>query len=175
MTELHYEGPPRPFDDELAKQFKDYAEIVAQYPVNLELEGFAGAQKADVAQLRPEPFLCRRITWATTADTLRFTGVPQTLLSSWHGQAVAVRFGDSFTTFLGKTAGLVTAVFGDSNGYLDLSRGILFQGSQPVKIELERLFWPAATIDVPEATTRWDFIFHGVGLLPAAVGASGAA
>lgn len=175
MAARDYEGPPQPFTGEIAKRFRNYARIVAQYPVKLRLSGEDGKTAAEVAQLRPEPFVCRRITWATTGDTLLHTGFPGTWLSSIHGQSVACRFGDSFTTFLGKNNGLVTAVFGDSNGFLDLSHGIIFQGSQPIKIDLERLFWPGEVAQAPANETDWYFIFHGVGLLPAGVNQSGSA
>ena len=77
---VDYEGPPQPFTPELQQRFRNYARIVAQYPVNLELGGEAGDTDTDVAQFRPEPFVCRRITWATTADTLLHTGTLDTWL-----------------------------------------------------------------------------------------------
>ena len=160
--------------NEKAKQaFKLYNRIAAFYTVSLVLGGDDGATKTANTQLRPEPFLCSRITWATTGDTLRYYGAPFTMQDSFQGATVECRFGDSFTTFLGQNAGLVTAVFGSSNGFLRLSKGIVFQGSQPVEVTLNRLAWPGA----PQlrAETRWDFVFHGTGLLPQGVTASGAA
>ena len=164
-----------------AQAFKLYNELPAFYVVTIPLGGGIGDPATRNTQLRPEPFLCRRISWATTADTLRFWGLnAMTQNASIHGGVVECRFGDSFTTFLGQNAGLVRAVFGDSNGFLELGKGILLQGSQPVEVNLTRLAWPGFTDEdetegAPPAETRWDFVFHGVSLLPQGVEASGAA
>lgn len=155
-----------------AQAFKLYNRIPAFYTVSLILGGGDGATITANQQLRPEPFLCTRISWATTGDTLRYYGAPFTMQDSFQGATVECRFGDSFTTFLGQNAGLVTAVFGSSNGFLKLPKAILFQGSQPVEVTLTRLAWPSGII--PRDNTRWDFVFHGVGLLPQGVSASGA-
>jgi hypothetical protein len=61
---------------------------------------------------------------------------------------------------------------GDSNGFLDNVRGIIFQGSQTLSIELLRLHWPSDTLN---AATEWDFVFSGVSLLPPGVNQSGSA
>ena len=74
----------------------------------------------------------------------------------------------------GDRPALVSAAFGDSQGYLDLPRrGILFQGKQSLAISLRRLIWPDPEIE-PDAT-RWDFTFQGFGLLPKGVNQSGSA
>ncbi len=161
-----------------AQAFRLYNQIAAMYVVTIPLGGDIGTPATRNTQLRPEPFLCKRVTWATTADTLRFYGLPMAMNASVHGGVVECRFGDSFTTFLGQNAGLVRAVFGDSNGFLELGKGILLQGSQPVEVSLTRLAWPGTGDEdngAPPAETRWDFVFHGVGLLPQGVYASGAA
>ena len=161
-----------------ARAFKLYNELPAFYVVTIPLGGNAGDTATRNTQLRPEPFVVKRISWATTADTLRFYGLPMTQNASIHGGIVECRFGDSFTTFLGQNAGLVRAVFGDSNGFLELPKGILLQGSQPIEVSLTRLAWPGVTEEgssAPPAETRWDFVFHGVSLLPQGVEASGAA
>ena len=160
---------------EVAEAFKLYNQIPAFYVVKIILGGADGANKAANTQLRPEPFYCTRITWATTGDTLRFYGAPMSVNQSIQGATVECKFGDSFTTFLGQNAGLVTAVFGDSNGFLRLSKGILFQGSQPIEVDLTRLAWPGLPGVADPEDTRWDFVFHGVGLLPQGVYASGSA
>lgn len=157
------------------RAFKNFNEIPAAYVVSIPLGGDPGNTATRNTQLRPEPFVCRRISWATTADTLRFYGAPMTQKASIHGSTVECRFGDSFTTFLGQNAGLVTAVFGDSEGFLLLPKGITLQGSQPIEATLTRLAWPGDTVNAPPAETRWDFVFHGVGLLPQGIGASGSA
>ncbi len=156
------------------QQFATYNKIPAQYVIKIELPGDDGARRAGVTQLRPEPFVCHRITFATDGDKRRHFAVPFSI-GSPQGRSVEVRFGDSFTTFFGKTSGLVSAVFGDSQGFLDLPRGILFQGSQPIQVELTRLFWPQPEELAPRATTRWDFVFHGVSLLPQSINQSGSA
>ena len=114
---------------------------------------------------------------ATTADVLTYTELPATIIASIHGRAVTMRWGDSFTTFLGLNDGLVTAVLGDSNGFLDIPRGALFQGSQPLEVSLLRLFWPGAQPQgaAPPSDTEWDFVFAGISLLPAGVNQSGSA
>lgn len=162
------------------KAFRLYNELPAFYTVTIPLGGGIGDPATRNTQLRPEPFLCKRISWATTADTLRFYGLEAiTQWGSIHGSVVECRFGDSFTTFLGTNAGLVRAVFGDSNGFLELPKGILLQGSQPIEVSLTRLAWPGFSSEdgdgAPPAETRWDFVFHGVSLLPQGVEASGAA
>lgn len=156
--------------------FKTFTEVPAWYPVRIVLGGNAGARKTGAKQLRPETFVCHRITWATTGDIIDLAGFPLTM-GSTQGRSVRVSFGDSFTRFFGRRSALVSAVFGDSQGFLDLPRGVLFQGSQAITVELERLFWPAAGLIeiIPEQDTVWDFVFAGVGLLPHDVNQSGSA
>lgn len=160
-----------PYDPEA---WRDFVKVPAQYVVRVDLDGFQGAQNSGVTQLRPEPFVPHRITFATTGDTLTFTDFPATF-GSTQGRACRVRFGDPFTLFFGTNPGLVSAVFGDSNGFLDMPRGLVLQGSQPIQVDLFRLFWPGSAFGIEEQTTRWDFTFHGIGLLPPGTHQSGSA
>lgn len=171
---MDYEDQMGQANAKAAEAFKLYNRLPAFYTVSIILGGDDGANKRNNTQLRPEPFVCKRVTWATTGDTLRYYGAPFTMQDTFQGATVECRFGDSFTTFLGQNAGLVTAVFGSSNGFLNLSKGIVFQGSQPVDVSLTRLSWPGGQ-GIPRADTRWDFVFHGTALLPQGVSASGAA
>ncbi len=158
-------------NEEASKAFKLYNKLPAFYTVKVILGGNEGDSKTDNTQLRPEPFYCHRITWATTGDTLRYIGYPVTNNASYQGATVECGFGDSFTQFLNQR-GLITSVFGDSNGFLALPKGLLFQGSQALEVSLTRLAWPG--LGDPEET-RFDFVFHGTALLPQGVQASGAA
>jgi hypothetical protein len=151
--------------------FAQFNKIPAWYVVTIDLPGTAGAPVANTTPLRPEPFILERITWATTGDTPAFvTGSPG---GSAQGRSVTVLFDDEFTKFLGKNPCLVSALFGDSNGYLDLARGMLFQGKQSLGVTLQRLLWPDP--DTTPGTTRWDICFQGVSLLPMGINQSGAA
>ena len=160
--------------------YRNYTKVPAYYVVTAQLGGEDGDSVRAITQLRPEPFVLRRITWATTGDLLQ-QGQDEGEyfpFGSWtqQGRSVRVRWGDSFTTFLGVNAALVSALFGDSNGFLDVPGTALFQGSQNLEVELTRVQWPFVNSVVPDPErfiTRWDFVFAGVSLLPAGVNQSG--
>lgn len=162
-------------------QYAAYTKVPTDYSVQISLGGAAGARVQGTIQLRPEPFLCNIITYATTGDTLtqaQLAGgntLPQHAYSQ-QARSVELTWGDEFTRFMGSQAALVAAIFADSEGFLDLPAPILFQGSQTLTVELHRLFWPyfvAEVIEIPEVETSWDFIFKGVSLLPLGVNESG--
>jgi hypothetical protein len=157
-------------------EFKNYNQVPDWYTIKIILPGTAGAKQGGAVGLRPSPFVCTRVTWATNADIFRIAG-PYFFHHSPQGRCVEVRFGDAFTRFFSERSALVSAVFGDSDGFLDLPSGLLFQGSQPLEVELTRLFWASIfdTDEVPPVDTRWDFVFHGISLLPAGVNQSGSA
>ncbi len=95
---------------------------------------------------------------------------------SQQGRAVEVSWGDSFTRFLGTNSSLISALFGDSNGFLDLPGVALFQGSQNLQVTLNRLFWPfqiGGAFQQNPRNVRFDFVFEGVGLLPKGINQSG--
>ena len=92
---------------------------------------------------------------------------------SAQGRSVTVQWDDEFTKFLGQQPALVSALFGDSQGFLDIPKGVLFQGKQALTITLNRILWPDP--DTNPATTQWDFVFQGVGLLPKGIHQSGSA
>jgi hypothetical protein len=159
------------------KELAIFTRLNTTYTVSLTLGPKIGDTAKDAKQIRPEPFVVRMITWATTGDTtLQSGGLSQIGGPSPQGRSVRVGYGDSFTTFLGQRLGLVSSVFGDSNGFLSLRRWIVFGGSQNLQIELQRLFFPGSPID-PEGfipgDTRWDFTWHGVSLLPKGAKQSG--
>lgn len=134
--------------------------------------GDVGAPNPSV-NLRPEPFIIERITWSTTGDAPPAILDPTPTGGSSQARSVLVTWSDEFTKFVGNdTPTLVSALFGDSQGFLDLPRGLLIQGKQTLSVNLRRLFWPS---DQAPIETRWDFVFHGVGLLPRNVNASGSA
>lgn len=163
---------PQEMENE-SEYYKGFIEIPAFYTVSIDLGGDDDATAGNATPLRPEPFVLRRITWATNGDAPVFVpnggggGSPQ-------GRCVEVQWSDNFTKFLGNQPCLVSALFGDSQGFLDLpKKGILFQGRQVLQVDLHRLIWPDA--DSEPATTRWDFNFQGVALLPKGTNASGSA
>lgn len=147
--------------DENADIWAGYARVPAWYPVSLILAPTANAQSGGNVQLRPEPFVLKRITWATTGDVTPFvsnSGPPVSI----QGRSVLVDWQDEFTQFFGQRQTLVSAVFGDSNGFLDLPQGLIFSGKQTLSVRLTRLFWPS---EETPADTRWDFVFAGYSLL----------
>lgn len=163
---------PQEFDDE-SKDFPGYIEVPAFYTVSILLDGADDAEMSGSTPIRPEPFVCRRITWATSGDAPVFITGPSPA-GSPQGRTVEVTWSDEFTKFLGNQPCLVSALFGDSQGFLDFPRkGILFQGRQVLSVNLHRLIWPDA--DSTPAATRWDFNFQGVMLLPKNVNQSGSA
>lgn len=139
--------------------FPGYVEVPAFYTITIILGGDENAAEGGSVPLRPEMFALRRITWATDYDALPYSLIPGTA-----GRVVEVSWGDEFTKFLGDRPCLISALFGDSNGFLDMpGDGILFQGRQSLNARIRRLAW---TSELPPADTRWDFNFQGVGLLP---------
>lgn len=156
---------PEPSSAELIRALydlpKDAILVPGFYTVSVTLGGAPNASAASSAALRPERFICRRITYATTGDCLPY--VDPVVAMSQQGRSVEVTWQDEFTRFTGQQPSLVAAIFGDSNGFLDLPEGVLFQGRQTLQISLRRLFWPSAE----EADdTRWDFVFAGLSILP---------
>lgn len=161
-------GAPEPHSD--AEFDPRFEKIPAQYVVTILLGGDVGDAQPGSAQLRPEPFLLKRITWAAQGDTHPYADT----FPGWsiQGRAVTMSWNDEFTQFMGNSPGLISSVLGDSQGFLDLPRPALFQGSQTLTINLTRISWPA---DTSPATTRFDFTFQGLGLLPKGVAQSGSA
>lgn len=153
---------------------KLFTTIPAFYTVSIDLAAADGSQQSGSVQLRPEPFVCKRITWATTGDSPKLVG-PSNGSGSIQGRSVDVTWADEFTQFLGARSCLLSALFGDSQGYLDFPKPILFQGKQSLSVTLRRIFWPADTDDFPAATVRFDFNFQGLSVLPAGVNQSGSA
>ena len=147
--------------------------IPAFYTVTISLAGAVGSTQAGSVPLRPEPFLCARITWATTGDTPTVLGDSSAGVSgSAQGRSVEVLWGDEFTQFLGNRPCLLSALFADSNGFLDFPRPLLFQGKQSLTVNLKRVLWPTSQ---DEVTTRFDFNFQGLSILPPGVNQSGSA
>lgn len=150
--------------------FANFDKVPAFYTVTVQLGGNVGDTQGNSTPLRPESFICERITWACTEVPSDYaTGVA--LAGSPQGRSVTVTWGDEFTRFLGKDPCLLSALFGDSNGFLDLPRGILFQGRQTLSVLLTRLLDPTGN----NLAKRFDFNFQGVGLFPKGVSASGSA
>ncbi len=117
----------------------DFIEVPAFYTISVTLGGVANDQVAGSVPLRPERFLCRRITYAFQADS------PPYVLAAFgspNANCVEIIWGDEFTQFLGANPALMGALFGQANGFLDLPQGILFQGRQSLNASLRRLQWP---------------------------------
>jgi hypothetical protein len=144
---------------------QQWIEVPAFYSISLIIGGNAGDQVGGSVALRPERFVCRRITYAAQADAPPFNAIG---IGSPTGRVVEISWGDEFTKFLGEQPALLTALFGGSNGFLDLPAGILFQGRQSLNAKLRRLNWADSSSD--PADTRIDIVFHGVGLLPSNTG-----
>lgn len=149
--------------------FAEFEKIAAWYTISIDLGGETGASQRGAVRLRPEPFLCFRITWSTTGDTHAVLGEMPAL--SQQGRAIEILWGDEFTKFMGDTPALLSTVFGDSNGFLDIPMGLQFQGKQTLSCELTRLLWPI--LEGQPVSTRIDITFHGVGLLPKGTHQSG--
>lgn len=164
-------GPKEPLADTLARHF---TVIPNFYTVSIELGSDDGATNSNSAPLRPEPFVCTRITWCTTGDVPKYLGEGVTPGSSLQGRVVEASWEDEFTKFLGNRPCLLSALFGDSNGYLDITKGVLLAGKQTLSVTLRRITWPT-DVDTPPASTRFDICFMGLGLLPKGVNQSGSA
>lgn len=169
------QAPPSPRlrDD---PQFYNYQKVPAFYTLEIILGGEVGDTQGGSVPLRPEAFICERVTWAASEQPSDYTADGSTgitLGGSPQGRAVTVSWGDEFTRFLNQTPCLLAALFGDANGFLDIPRGILFQGRQTLNANLTRVR-PTPQNDPPQ-----DLLFHlsfqGVGLLPTNVAQSGSA
>jgi hypothetical protein len=152
-------------------RFNNYEKIPAFYTVSINLGGVSGNAESGSVQLRPEPFVLKRITWATNGDCYPALAAAEAGYSV-QGRSVSIQWEDEFTKFLGNNPVLISALFGDSNGFLDIPRGALFQGKQSLSCRLTRLVWPS---DAEPILTRFDFCFQGLGLLPKGVAQSGSA
>lgn len=152
-------------EDELEANPKwaGFARVPAWYRIAILLGPKAGDYQADTVQLRPEPFVLKRITWATTGDAVaNLSATPPG--GSIQGRSVTVDWEDEFTKFFGNKPMLVSSVFADSQGFLDMPRGLIFSGKQTLSLKLTRLFSPwSSTQD--EVDTTWHFVFAGFGLL----------
>lgn len=151
-------------------RWDNYEKIPAFYTISIPLAGTVGASEAGSTQLRPEPFILKRVTWAAQGDVYPYTQAEPGY--SLQGRSVTIEWADEYTKFLGNQPALISALFGDSNGFLDIPRGALFQGKQVLSCKLTRLNWPSAET---AAITRFDFVFQGLGLLPRGVAQSGSA
>jgi hypothetical protein len=163
-------GPLEPStEDELRHLFTF---VPAWYTVTIDLGGSDGDFAAGSETLRPEPYLLRRITWGTNGDAPIFNGGLALPGYSSQGRSVQVEWNDEFTKFMGSNPALISALLGDSNGFMDVQGLCLFQGKQTLSAKLTRLGWPYTS---SPAVTRWDIVFAGFGLLPKGVNQSGAA
>lgn len=163
---------PSPRPGYIADEFPNMNKIATVYVIPIALDPGVGASQGGSVQLRPEDFVLTRITWACTGDA--FTNQGDYFSSaSRHGRCCEMVWEDEFTKFFGSTPGLISAMLGDSNGYLDLPYGIRFQGNQTLTVRVNRLFYPGTVEE--EAEVRYDFCFHGLGLLPRMRQSSGTA
>jgi hypothetical protein len=156
-------------------RWDQFEKIPSWYVVSVLLAGASGSVAGASTPLRPEPFIAKRITYACTGDVapnVTATAINQSF-GSIQGRAVTITWQDEFTNFMGTRPVLLSALFGDSQGFLDLQRGLLFQGKQSLSVNLTRLFYPDPGAEDPE--TRFDFCFHGISMLPKGVFQSGSA
>lgn len=164
---------PIPQDAYDSQDPNDYTYIPAFYTASIIIGGTVDSRNGGSVALRPERFELRRITFSTTADLLPTESGLPFLGSSIDARAIEISWGDEFVNFLGSTPTLVASLFGDSQGFLDLPRPILFQGRQTLNVQLHRIAWPWSALPVEQVNTRWDFTFQGVGILPKNVQISG--
>lgn len=152
-------------EDELEHnpRWSGFARVPAWYRIALVLGPAVGDYVAESVQLRPEPFVLKRITWATTGDVVPNLS-PTPPGGSIQGRCVTVDWQDEFTKFFGDKPMLVSSVFADSQGFLDLPRGLIFSGKQSLSMKLSRLVNPWASSQ-DEVDTTWHFVFAGFGLL----------
>lgn len=146
--------------------------VPAFYTLTIELGGNTGDIGADTVGLRPEPFLMTRITYACSGDTPVFNGGLSVSSASAQGRSVEIEWSDEFTKFMGERPCMPAALFGDSNGFMDMTGLCLFQGKQALSAKISRFGWPFSG---QVATTRWDINFAGFGILPKGVAQSGSA
>lgn len=151
-------------------RFAHFEKVPNIYTVTVTLGGTQGDTASGSVNLRPEAFVLKRITWATNGDAPPFADIEPGY--SPQGRCVTMRWNDEFTNLMGNTSTIISGLLGDSNGFLDIPRGALFEGKQTLSVSLERLQWPYSTA---EADTRFDFVFQGLGLLPKGVAQSGSA
>lgn len=173
VTHLGQAPPPRLRD---SPAFYNYQKVPAFYTLEIILGGDLGDTQANNVALRPEAFICERITWACSEQPSDYTaegGTGIAIGGSPQGRAVTVSWGDEFTRFLNQTPCLISALFGDSNGFVDLPQGILFQGRQTLNASLARV--RAMPASDPSPALLFHFNFQGVGLLPTNVAQSGTA
>lgn len=152
-------------------QYRDWVQIPTWYTITLPLGGNQGDQAQGTVQTRPERFIPVRLTYATTEDVLLGSAGGSSFLmcSSVAARTARVSFRDEFTHFMGTAPAFVAAVFGDSSGFLDFPKGILFQGKQTLYAELTRVLQPGP--EYPGGS--WDFVWAGVCLLPPGTQVSG--
>lgn len=159
-------------------KWDNFEKVPTWYLVSVTLAGQSGAVQGASTPLRPEPFIAKRITFATTGDVA--PAVTSAAINATGGsiqaRAVTVQWQDEFTNFMGTRPMLIASIFGDSQGFLDLQRGLLFQGKQALSVNLSRLFYPDPSFDPgQEPSVRFDFTFHGIAMLPKGVFQSGSA
>jgi len=204
-------GPGGDYAIDGERRFEDYTKVPAFYILRVELGPEAHDNAADSITLRPEQFLLRRITWRVTPPFAAFTkgGVtsrlplaPPLAPAYDSGSGIALRWGDEFTKFLGgpgpEPSGLLGALCGEVNGFLDMPREVLLAGKQTISAFLERgvdlqayaASLPfVAMVNAGAAATAADYVdteiiaepqiveieFHGIGLLPRGQNYSGGA
>lgn len=166
-TNYHHLVPPG---------YEEWNKIPAWYTVTINLGPNVGDTGSNSKTLRPERFVLGRVTWSTSGDVFDLgpdspgpvSVIP--LMASIQARCVEMEWQDEFTRFMGNSPTLVSSQFGDSNGFLDMPAGLLFQGKQTLSVKLSRI--KALTNDV---AARWDFSFQGLSLLPPNVEVSGSA
>lgn len=136
--------------------FSAYTQIPAIYTINITLPQEADSRQRGSVNLRPELFLLKRITWASNNEDPIAAG-----------RSVSVLWSDEFTSFMGRNPAILPALLGDSQGFLDLTREVLFAGKQTLSAELTRI------VAFGEEPARFDLVFHGTGLLPPGMHESG--
>lgn len=191
-------GPGQAFALASEQRFDEYTKVPAIYVMRASLGSEDNAVESMSVNLRPEQFLLRRLTWRVTPliVTVDFEGTEVTYpllppIAPLYDPAecLSLKWGDEFTKFIGGSgpapAGLFGALMGEVNGFLDMTREILFSGKQTISAEVQRVVsvapWtqaPAVTsliygtpayqgVDVVSVADQIvEIQLHGIGLLP---------
>lgn len=201
-------APGKDYALDTERRFEDYTKIPAYYILRVELGPNEHDNQAESITLRPEQFLLRRITWRVTPPIVSITLPAQApkrvalgppIAPAYDaGSGIAMRWGDEFSKFLGgpgpEPSGLLGALCGEVNGFLDMTREVLLAGKQTISAFLERgvgldpyvngiitaamIYGDPTTLLTAEFEVEPQIVeieFHGIGLLPRGQNYSGGA
>jgi hypothetical protein len=179
---------------EYAAKYLNYTKVLAKYVINIILGWKVPAAESGSVTLRPEDFLWkggRTVNNGEIQNPWRNNqaGELEANANGWYpyigksiqNRCVEMEFSDEFTKFMADKKAFIAAIFGDSDGFLDLPKPIILQGKQTLTIRLNRINWPFPIGPINDETwpdpfdVRFDFVFDGIMLLPPGTHESGSA